>query len=82
MGLKPCPFCNKPVRIVVCDDEGNIHGDIGCNYEKTPWSGLQYGIAHDGWGECFASSDGDVLGGILFNDVKSLVEQWNNAERR
>ena len=76
--LKTCPFCKQPVRIVVCDNEGNIKGELGCEYEKHHlWSELTYGIAHDGWGECFASSDGDVIGGVLFNDVELLVEQWN-----
>ena len=23
--LLPCPFCGSEIRIVVCDDEGNIH---------------------------------------------------------
>ena len=79
--LKPCPFCKQAVRIVVCDDEGNIHGDRGCEYEKNPWSGLQYGIAHDGYGECFAAQDGDVVGGILFHDAELLINQWNTADR-
>ena len=81
MELKPCMFCKQPVRIVVCDDEGNIHGERGCEYERTPWSGLRYGITHDGWGECFASSDGNVMGGVLFADVGLLIDQWNTAHR-
>lgn len=39
-----CPFCKGPVRIVVCDDEGNYPRENG--YEKAPWSGLGYIICH------------------------------------
>ncbi len=42
--LKPCPFCGGKICIVVCDDEGNIHGD---EYEYDPWSGLGYRLYHD-----------------------------------
>ena len=24
--LKPCPFCGGKVSLVLCDDEGNLHG--------------------------------------------------------
>lgn len=39
-----CPFCGREVRIVVCDDEGNIHPD---EYEDDPWSGLGYMLVHE-----------------------------------
>jgi hypothetical protein len=34
-----CPFCGGKVRILVCDDEGNVHDD---DYENDPWSGLSF----------------------------------------
>lgn len=41
MELNPCPWCKKKaVSIGVHDDEGNYHGELGCDYEKKPWSGL------------------------------------------
>lgn len=46
MTEKPvCPYCGGAMRIVVCDDEGNIKSDPE-TYLKNPWSGLTYGIAH------------------------------------
>ena len=30
--LKPCPFCGAKIKIVICDDEGNIHDT---EYEKN-----------------------------------------------
>lgn len=39
-----CPFCGGEVKIVVCDDEGNLHDE---EYEKNPWSGLGYQLYHD-----------------------------------
>lgn len=41
-----CPYCGGAIRIVVCDDEGNIKSDPE-TYLKNPWSGLTYGIQHD-----------------------------------
>lgn len=47
--LKKCPFCGKnAVYIGVCDDEGNFHGRLGCEYEQDPWSGLSYDLHHEG----------------------------------
>ena len=28
--LKPCPFCGGEVSLVLCDDEGNLHGRTSC----------------------------------------------------
>lgn len=39
-----CPFCGGEVKIVACDDEGNLHDEA---YEKNPWSGLGYQLYHD-----------------------------------
>ena len=72
-----CPFCGKnEIHVAVCDDEGNIHGFIGCEYEDDPWSGLGYVLIHDGWGECILCTDGDqgCLGGIIFDTPDEAVE--------
>ena len=78
--LKRCPFCGKnAVYIGVCDDEGNFHGRLGCEYEQDPWSGLSYDLHHEGWGECILCTDGDnqSMGGVLFDTAEEAVEAWN-----
>lgn len=78
--LKPCPFCGGKVRILVCDDEGNIHDD---DYEDDPWSGLGYQLAHDESdviGECpIAKFDGDesTLGIQIYDSRKEATNVWN-----
>lgn len=65
-----CPLCGEDkLHIGVHDDEGNYHGELGCAYESDPWSGLSYGIHHDGWGECILCTDdtNTVMGGVLFD---------------
>lgn len=65
-----CPLCGEDkLHIGVHDDEGNYHGELGCAYESDPWSGLSYGVHHDGWGECILCTDGTdtVMGGVLFD---------------
>lgn len=72
-----CPVCGKnAIHIAVCDDEGNIHGFVGCEYENDPWSGLGYVLIHDGWGECILSTDGDqgCLGGIVFDTPNEALK--------
>lgn len=39
-----CPFCGGSVRIVACDDEGNLRPE---EYENNPWSGLGYKLMHE-----------------------------------
>ena len=41
-----CPYCGGAMRIVVCDDEGNVVHNPE-TYLKNPWSGLTYGIQHN-----------------------------------
>lgn len=79
MDLKPCPFCGRTdaVTISVCDDEGNYHGELGCEYESDPWSGLSYALAHEGWGTCLLCTDNEVMGGILFDTAAEAAEAWN-----
>ncbi len=70
-----CPLCGKnDLSISVCDDEGNIHGDVGCEYENNPWSGLGYAITHDNWGSCLLCTDGEICGGIIFDTVADAKE--------
>lgn len=77
--LKKCPFCGKQaVYIGVCDDEGNYHGQIGCEYESDPWSGLSYALMHEGWGECILCTNDEVMGGVLFDTAEEAADTWNN----
>lgn len=77
--LKPCPFCGRDdaVTIIVCDNEGNYHGELGCDYEKDPWSGLSYALTHEGWGDCILCTDSNVMGGVLFDTAEEATEAWN-----
>lgn len=74
--IRTCPFCaDCSVRVGVFDDEGNQHGWPGDEYEDNPWSGLQYGIVHDG--EC-------GLGYVVFGfqpTFDGIVEEWNEYMR-
>lgn len=78
--LLPCPFCGSEIRIVVCDDEGNIRED---NYENDPWSGLGYRLYHDiadcKNGNCpIAGHEGDGEMGIWIYDTREdAIEAWN-----
>lgn len=79
--LKPCPCCGKrKVFITVNDDEGNVHGLLGCEYEQNPWSGLSYELHHEGWGECLLCTDGrnQSMGGILFDSAEEATKAWND----
>ena len=83
--LKPCPFgADHKVWIGVHDEEGNYHGTIGCEYESDPWSGLSYGLHHDGWGDCTLCTDGEVdcMGGMLFDTPEDATEAWNTRVER
>lgn len=83
--LKRCPFCGKnAVYIGVCDDEGNFHGYLGCEYEQDPWSGLSYDLHHEGWGKCILCTDGDnqSMGGALFARQRMLSKHGTNATKR
>lgn len=75
-----CPCCKKDaVFISVYDDEGNWHGELGCEYQSNPWSGLSFGIEHpEGWGECLLCSEDDPMGGILFETEEAARKAWNS----
>lgn len=74
-----CPFCSGPVRIVVCDDEGNYPKEAG--YENNPWSGLGYLICHstdDANGDCpIARYPGeDNLGRFIYDSAEEAANAW------
>lgn len=78
--LKPCPFCGAKIRIVVCDDEGNMHND---DYENDPWSGLGYRLYHDVDDvpneDCpIAGHRGEGNMGIwIYDSREEAAEAWN-----
>ena len=74
-GFIPCPFCGGYPRIVVLDDEGNVHDEA---YEKNPWSGLRFGLIHYE-ADCPVSS-GDPYEPTYrfsYDTRKHAVEDWN-----
>ena len=79
--LKPCPFCDGSVKIVVMDDEGNIHREDG--YEQEPWSGLTYGLIHDdknSGDDCPIATffeDDRTIGRFLYDSKEEATEAWN-----
>lgn len=81
--LLPCPFCGSQIRIVVCDDEGNIHED---DYENDPWSGLGYRLYHDIADfkdvNCpIAGHEGSGEMGIwIYNTREDAIEAWNRRK--
>lgn len=80
--LKKCPFCKKSAVFVgVHDDEGNYHGNLGCEYERNPWSGLSYALHHEGWGDCILCTDDteQTMGGVLFDTAEEAIEEWNKG---
>lgn len=78
--LKPCPFCGSNIRIVVCDDEGNIRDD---DCENDPWSGLGFKLYHDITDspdyDCpIARHEGEGELGIWIYDTREeAIEAWN-----
>lgn len=78
--LEPCPFgADHKVWIAVHDDEGNYKGESGCDYESDPWSGLSYGLHHEGWGTCPLCTDDEweAMGGMLFDTPEEAAQAWH-----
>lgn len=75
--MRRCPFCKGRARIVVCDDEGNVHNE---EYEDDPWSGLAYRLSHteadDPTGACPITSD-DFVGDWYYDTRNEAVRAWN-----
>lgn len=79
--LKPCPWETEnetcKLEIIVTDDEGNWHGNPGCEYESDPWSGGPwYQIDHKGDCPCGEFSFG------RFSSLEELIEAWNTRAER
>lgn len=76
-----CPFCQQDkIFVGVHDDEGNYHGRVGCEYEAEPWSGISYGLHHEGWGECIMCTDGEneLMGGVLFDTAEEAEAELDS----
>lgn len=77
--LKPCPFCGtKNLSIGVFDEECNYHGELGCDYQNDPYSGLSFGIIH-GETDCILEQfrDNVAVGTWCYNTVEDAVAAWN-----
>ena len=78
--LKPCPFCGGSVKIVLCDDEGNLHDE---DYALRPYSGVDFKIrhTHEENPECPVAQyeeDGGIVGGVYIYDTEEqATESWN-----
>lgn len=77
--LEPCK-CGGRIWVGVHDDEGDYKGEIGCEYESDPWSGICYGLHHDGRIGCVSNTEGKecVMGRVLFGSEQSAINAWNN----
>lgn len=77
--LKPCPFCGGEVSVVVLDDEGNIKDK---EYERDPYSGLSYAVAHDDPnGECPIATYDEPLP-WLYDSRDGVAHVWNRRAER
>lgn len=74
MSNEHCPFCGGKIEIGICDSEGNLHGP---DYEKAPWSGLEYVLLHDlsmVAGCPIASHDGEILGAYIYSSREAAED--------
>lgn len=77
--LLPCPFCGGEVSVVVLDDEGNIKDK---EYERDPYSGLRYAVAHDDPnGECPIATYDEPLP-WLYDSRDGVAHVWNRRAER
>ena len=78
-----CPFCGGEVKILVCDDEGNLHPD---EYENDPWSGLGFKLYHDetmtNGQDCpIAGHEGEgTLGMYIYDTREEAIKYWNTRK--
>ena len=74
--LKVCPFCGGAVKIIVMDDEFNVHDS---EYEKEPYSGLQYGLSHpeEENPDCPIANCDELLGAYGYDTREEAAEAWN-----
>lgn len=78
--LKPCPFCGETPKILVLDDEGNVH--FGEGYEQNPWSGLGYGLCHIANQEIspvcpIGTFEDETIGTQIYDSREEVIEIWN-----
>lgn len=76
--LKPCPFCGGFPKIIVCDDEGNIHSE---NYINNPYSGIGFMLEHnieDNPNCPIANHSGEPCGCTIYDTLDESVNTWNN----
>lgn len=84
MIMEPCPFCGGSAKIVLCDDEGNLHDE---DYALRPYSGVGFKIrhTHEENPQCPIARyevDGGIVGGVYIYDTKEqAAEAWNRRER-
>ena len=77
--LKTCPFCGGEVSVVVLDEEGNIRDE---EYERDPYSGLRYAVAHDDPnGECPIATCDEPLP-WLYDSRDGMAHVWNRRAER
>lgn len=72
--LKPCPFCGGEVSVVVLDDEGNIRDE---EYERDPYSGLSYAVAHDNPNGACPIANYDEPLPWLYDSRDGVAHVWN-----
>lgn len=78
--LRPCPFCGGLAKIVLCDDEGNLHNE---DYALKPYSGVGFMIrhTHEENPQCpiaIYEVDGGIVGGVYIYDTEEqAAEAWN-----
>lgn len=77
--LMPCPFCGGEVSVVVLDEEGNIRDE---EYERDPYSGLSYAVAHDDPnGACPIATYDEPLP-WLYESRDDVAHVWNRRAER
>lgn len=77
--LMPCPFCGGEVSVVVLDEEGNIRDE---EYERDPYSGLSYAVAHDDPnGACPIATYDEPLP-WLYDSRDGVAHVWNRRAER
>lgn len=77
--LKPCPFCGGEVSAVVLDEEGNVRDE---EYERDPYSGLSYAVAHDDPNGACPIATYDAPLPWLYDSRDSVAHVWNRRVGR
>lgn len=77
--LRPCPFCGGEVSVVVLDEEGNVRDE---EYERDPYSGLSYAVAHDDPNGACPIATYDAPLPWLYDSRDSVAHVWNRRAGR